>query len=139
MCDEEEIQSNHQTSEQYRNNRNKSEKISSGNQQGSSSFKLNRRSSLNDSIQSPKHFSPRSTTTKSPMYSSSIRLSPVNPSSSDTVHIPHYQRTFVRPSSSQTTISTDSSRPIVNDRQQHPARTYVYLKKNPSSPIRLVT
>jgi hypothetical protein len=155
MCDDEEdffqpkstiFSSNKYTSDNLFNNKttldNSSlfDKKSSPNQGLSSSkpFKLNRRSSFNDSsLRSKKLFSPISP----PL--SPIHISPVNRLNNykptlDTTHIPLIkQRPLFRPHLNNITrISSPSPRPLFNDKQQHSSSTYVYLR-NPSSPVRV--
>jgi len=116
----------------------------------SRSFKLNRRSSFNDSLgsslSSKKFFSPLSSSTlEQEKHSTSIHVSPLhrsinNRSSFDTTHIPLLKRPLFRPDSNHITriSSSPSSRPLFNDKQQHSSSAYVYLR-NPSSPMRVVS
>jgi hypothetical protein len=117
------------------------DKKSSPNQGSSSrSFKLIRRSSFNDSstssLRSKNHFSP---TTESHQTNSS----PIHRSQSpfDTAHIPILNRPLFRPESNHLTrisSSSQSPKPLFNDRHKHSSSAYVYLR-NPSSPMRVVS
>jgi hypothetical protein len=115
------------------------DKKSSPNQRSSSrSFKLNRRSSFNDSsdssLRSKAFFSP---TIEQQPNSTSIHRSK---SPFDTTHIPLLKRPLFRPDSNRITriSSSPSPRPLFNDKQPHSSSAYVYLR-NPSSPMRVVS
>ncbi len=123
--------------------------------QGSSissrSFKLNRRSSFNDSsvssLRSKKLFSPPPSSppiTKQQINTTSIHISPINRSTNnksplDTTHIPFLKRPLFRPDSNNITriSSSPSPRPLYNDKQHHASSAYVHLR-NPSSTMRVI-
>jgi len=153
--------SNKHTSDNLFNNNNKTtldssslfDKKSSPNQGSSSSarsFKLNRRSSFNDSSVSSLRskqqlFSPpASPIIKQQTNSTSIHISPINRSYNtksplDTTHIPLLKRPLFRQDSNNVTriSSSPSPRPLFNDKQQHSSSAYVYLR-NPS-PMRVIS
>lgn len=101
--------------------------------QGSSvrSFKLNRRSSFNDSsiptLRSKKLFSP-------PTSSSSSQVN----STYDTAHIPLHKRSLFRTDSTRIASSPSSSRTLYNDKPHHSSSAYVYLR-HPASPMRVIS
>lgn len=96
--------------------------------QGSSvrSFKLNRRSSFNDSsiptLRSNHLFSPPSSSAQ------------VN-STYDTAHIPLHKRTLFRTDSTRVSSSPST---LFTDKPQHKSSAYVYLR-NPASPMRVLS
>jgi hypothetical protein len=126
------------------------EKKSSLNQGPSStSFKLNRRSSFNDSsipsLRSKKLFSPISSPSTIKQQQQQQHLNPTsinrsnnNTSPLDTMHIPLLKRPLFRPDSNNITriSSSPSPRPLSRDKQHHSSSAYVYLR-NPSSPVRV--
>jgi hypothetical protein len=134
------------------------DKKSSPNQESSSSssarsFKLNRRSSFNDSslssLRSKKLFSPISPPStpihKQHINSTSIHVSPIsrsnnNKSPLDTTYIPFLKRPLFRTDSNNFSriSSSPSPRPSFNDKQSHSSSAYVYLR-NPSSPMRVTS
>ena len=107
------------------------------------SFKLNRRSSFNDSLSpSNKLFSPPSTPLIKEQLNSTY-VSPLNRSRStkspfDAPHIPVLNRPLYRPDSTHFTriSSSPSPRPLFNGRQQYSSTGYINLQ-HPSSPMRV--
>ena len=104
--------------------------------QGSSvrSFKLNRRSSFNDSsipkLRSNKLFSPPTSSISQP--------SPQVNSTYDTAHIPLHKRSLFRTDSTRMSSSPSSSRTLFNDKPHHSSSAYVYLR-HPTSPMRVIS
>lgn len=102
---------------------------SSSNQRSSArSFKLNRRSSFNDSTVP-------SLRSNQQLFSPTISPS-VNPKLDTTHNIPFHKRPLFRTDS--TRISSSPSRTLFNDKPHHSSSAYVYLR-NPTSPMRVIS